>query len=65
MHRVITGGFGALLVVLAVLTVILVEPALRWRAVAVALVLAFLGVDAIVASVRGRTAIVSRIGPLP
>lgn len=64
-HRVVTGAFGALLVVLAVVTVLAVEPELRWPGVAVASVLAMLGVDAIIAAVRGRESIVSRIGPLP
>lgn len=64
-HRVVTGAFGALLIVLAVLTLVSVEPELTWPGAAVALVLAILGVDAVIAAVRGRTSIVSRIGPLP
>jgi hypothetical protein len=63
-QRTITGAFGVMLVVLAVATVVAVEPEPRWRAAALALVLGILGLDAIVASVRGTTAIVSRIGPL-
>lgn len=64
-HRMITGAFGVLLVVLAVVTVRSVEPEIRWRGAAVAVVLAVLGLDAIIAALRGRTALVSRIGPLP
>jgi len=64
-HRVVTGAFGTLLIVLAVATVVSVEPELRWAGAAVAVVLAILGVEAVIAAVRGRASIVSRIGPLP
>jgi hypothetical protein len=62
---VVTGAFGTLLIVLAVATVVSVEPELRWPGAAVAAVLAILGVDAVIAAVRGQASIVSRIGPLP
>ena len=64
-HRVITGAFGVLLVVVAVVTVAVAEPGSHWGARALALALGLLGLDAIVASVRGTNSIVSRIGPLP
>jgi heme A synthase len=64
-NRLITGAFGMLFVVLAVLTVVSVAPEIRWRGVAVGLVLGFLGVDAIVASVRGTSSLISLVGPLP
>lgn len=61
----ITGAFGVLLVVVAAVTVALAEPEAPWGARAVALALGLLGLDAIIASVRGTSALVSRIGPLP
>lgn len=63
--RLVTAAFGTLLVGCAILTVVVVDPSIRWRGVAVALVLGLLGLDAIVASVRGRASVASRIGPLP
>jgi hypothetical protein len=54
-----------LLVVLAIATVVSVEPSLRWPGVGVAVVLGVLGIDAVIAAVSGRPSIVSRIGPLP
>lgn len=64
-HRNVTAAFGMLLVILAIATVVSVEPALRWPGVGVAVVLGVLGIDAVIAAVRGRPSIVSRIGPLP
>ena len=63
--RLITGAFGVLLAVVAGATVAVAEPESRWGARALALALGVLGVDAIIASIRGTRSIISRIGPLP
>ena len=64
-YRVITGAFGVMLVAVAVATVAVAESGSPWGARAVALALGLLGLDAIIASVRDTTSMVSRIGPLP
>ena len=63
--RLITGAFGVLLAVVAGATVAVAEPESRWGARALALARGVLGVDAIIASIRGTRSIISRIGTLP
>jgi hypothetical protein len=63
--RLVTAAFGAFLVGIAVLSLVSADRSARAGASLVALVLGLLGVDALVAAVRGRRALVSRIGPLP
>jgi hypothetical protein len=64
-NRRITDAFGILLLILAISVMVMVAPEIRWRGVAVALVLGLLGADAVIASVRGTSSLISRIGPLP
>lgn len=64
-HRLVTGAFGILLVVVAVLVASNSHATHRVGALIVAVVLAALGIDAMVAAIRARRAWVSRIGPLP
>jgi len=52
-HRIVTAAFGMLLVVLAIATVVSVEPSLRWPGVGVAVVL---GGRALQASLARRAA---------
>jgi hypothetical protein len=63
--RRVTAAFGAILLVLAVVTVATSGPETRAGAIVVALVLAGLGIDALFSAARGRRSLVSRIGPLP
>lgn len=62
-YRLITAVVGALFSAIAV--AILVESELTVGPVLAAVVLGFLGVDAILGAWRNRPSLLSRIGPLP
>lgn len=64
-HRRVTAAFGIFLMAVALLIVAVSEPSNRLPGLLVALVLAALGVDALLSALRGRRSLVSRIGPLP
>ncbi len=59
----VTAVFGAVLVGAAMAIPALSEP--TFRSLAAALIIGFLGVEAIVSAYRGRLSLLSRIGPLP
>jgi uncharacterized membrane protein YdcZ (DUF606 family) len=64
-QRWVTGLFGGFLVVVAVVIVVSFgagNRALAWIAV---LVLAGLGIDAVIGALRNRRSVLERIGPLP
>jgi heme A synthase len=63
-HRILTGSLGVLLLVAAIVG-IAIQDSIEWRAALVALLLAGLGMDAVVGAIRGRKALVTRLGPLP
>lgn len=56
---------GLLLVVLAVVILVLSEPATRIGSIAVSLVVGGLGAEAIYSVWRGRRSWLARVGPLP
>ncbi|MEP7328637.1 MAG: hypothetical protein ABI777_05455 [Betaproteobacteria bacterium] len=63
MYRTVTGAFGTFFVILAVAIIAISEMA---PGVAIAaFLLGVLGIDAIVAALRGKKSLLSRIGPLP
>ena len=62
-NRLVTAVFGALF--LAISVTILVVSELTFGPVLAAVVLGFLGVDAIMGASRNRPPLLSRIGPLP
>ena len=63
-YRVVTAAVGALLVACA-LAIVLVVAVLDWTAMIAAAVIAALGVEALAAAARGRSALLARLGPLP
>jgi hypothetical protein len=63
--RRVDAGFGLLLIVLAPIAMLAVDPGARIGAAVLGLVMIVLGVDALFAAARGRRSLVSRIGPLP
>jgi uncharacterized membrane protein YqjE len=64
-HRMATTLFGIFLVAMAILTLLVADRSTRLGSIAVAAVLAVLGVDAVVSAARNTRSLVSRIGPLP
>ena len=64
-HRVITAGFGVLFIVLAVAIVVWSNPPMHLGAVLTALVIAALGLDALISAIRNKRSLLSRVGPLP
>ena len=63
--RTVTTLFGLFFPVLAVVILLAAWEESPFGAVAAALVVGFLGVDAIVSAARGKAALLARIGPLP
>ena len=63
--RIATGCMGALFVALAIAIVVLVDRPMGPGALSAAVVIAFLGIDALISAVRARRSVLSRIGPLP
>lgn len=63
--RVVTAIFGAFLILLAFAILLLVDRSMIVGGVVAALVLGYLGGDACLSAVRGKRALVERIGPLP
>lgn len=64
-ERWVGAAFGLFLVGMAVAIVLLAADANPLGASAAALLIGGLGVDALVAAIRDRRSILSRIGPLP
>ena len=64
-NRMITGGFGVLFIVVAVMIAVLSSPPMHLGAVLTALVIGVLGLDALISAIRGKRSLLSRIGPLP
>jgi membrane associated rhomboid family serine protease len=62
-NRLVTGGIGLLLIVLAVAIAIVSDAG--WPGHVAALVVGGLGVDALHSAARKRRSLLSRIGPLP
>jgi hypothetical protein len=62
--RLVTASLGALLLVVAIVG-IAIQETIGWPAALVSLVLAVLGIDAIVGAARGTEALVTRLGPFP
>jgi hypothetical protein len=65
LDRWVTAGFGVLFVGIAVAIVQAAISENPWGAGLSALVTGALGVDALMAAIRGRASLLSRIGPLP
>jgi len=63
--RIVAAGFGAFLIVLAIVILLSVDQSMIVGAVVVALVIGLLGVDACVGAVRDKPSLLQRIGPLP
>jgi len=62
-NRLVTGGFGLLLIVLAVAIAIVSDAG--WPGRVAALVVGGLGIEALYSAARNRRSLISRIGPLP
>jgi heme A synthase len=62
-NRLVTGGFGLLLIVLAVAIAIVSDAG--WPGRVAALVVGVLGIEALYSAARNRRSLISRIGPLP
>ena len=63
--RIVTGCMGALFVALAIAIIVVVDRPLGLGALVAAMVTGLLGIDALIAAVRGKRSLLSRIGPLP
>ena len=63
-HRIVSVAFGIFFIGIAVAIVAMVHPH-GIGSIAVALVLAALGVDELISATRNRTSLLMRIGPLP
>ena len=64
-NRTVTAIFGVFFVVLAFLILATAWESAPIGAAIAALVVGFLGAEAIVSAARGRSSLLSRIGPLP
>ena len=64
-YRIVTAIFGVFFVALALLILATAWESAPVGAFIVALVVSFLGAEAIVSAVRDRSSLLSRIGPLP
>lgn len=64
-NRTVTAVFGVFFVVLALAILATAWESAPVEAVIAALVVGFLGAEAIVSVLRGRPSLLSRIGPLP
>lgn len=62
--RLLCAGLGLLLAGAGGYALV-VRPDLGWQGAAVGLVLAVVGLEALIAALRGRASWLSRIGPLP
>ena len=63
--RIVTGCTGALFVALAIAIIVVVDRPIGLGALVAAMVIGLLGIDALIAAVRGKRSLLSRIGPLP
>ena len=63
--RIVTAGFGAFLIVLAIVILLSVDQSMIFGAVVAASAVGLLGVDACVAAIRDKPSLLQRIGPLP
>ncbi len=63
--HIVTGCMGVLFVALAIAIIVVADWPLGPGALVAALVIASLGIDALISVVRGKRSWLSRIGPLP
>jgi len=63
--KIVTALFGVFFIALALLILATAWESAPIGAAIAALVVAFLGVDAVISVWRGRSSLLSRIGPLP
>jgi len=64
-HRIVTAIFGAFFVAVALLILAAAWESTPIEASIAALVLGFLGADALISAARDKRSLLSRIGPLP
>jgi hypothetical protein len=64
-YRTVTFLFGLFFLILAIAILILSGPSTRIGSIFVALILAGLGLDALISALRQKPSFLSRIGPLP
>ena len=63
--RIVTGCMGTLFVGLAIAIIVVVDRPIGLGALAAAMMIGSLGIDALIAAVRAKRSLLSRIGPLP
>ena len=63
--RLVTAVFGVFLVALAIVILVSVDGSMSFGAIAAALVVGLLGVDACVSAALNKRSLLERIGPLP